>query len=58
MVYEGDGFVFVYKRLANARFQWPRNEAEVKAITLKQYRWLMYGLAIEQKKTIKKVTPA
>lgn len=58
LAYEGDGFVLAYKRLANGRFQWPRNEAEVKAITLQQYRWLMDGLAIEQKKTIKKVTPS
>ena len=58
LVYEGDGFVLLYKRLANGRFQWPRNEAEVKAITVQQYRWLMDGLAIEQKKTILKVTPS
>ncbi|EGD45767.1 LOW QUALITY PROTEIN: IS66 Orf2 family protein [Ruminiclostridium papyrosolvens DSM 2782] len=55
LVYEGD---VAYKRLANGRFQWPRNEVEVKAITTQQYRWLMDGLAIEQKKTIKKVTPS
>ena len=57
LVYEGDGFVLAYKRLANGRFQWPRNETEVKSITPQQYRWLMDGLAIEQKKTIKKATP-
>lgn len=58
LIYEGDGFVLAYKRLANGRFQWPRNGTEVKTITLQQYRWLMDGLAIEQKKTIKKVTPS
>jgi transposase len=58
LVYEGDGFVLAYKRLPNVRFQWPRNVSEVKAITTQQYRWLMDGLAIEQKKTIKKVTPS
>lgn len=57
LTYEGDGFVLMYKRLANGRFQWPRNESEVKAITIQQYRWLMDGLAIEQKKTIKKAAP-
>ncbi|MGN6712775.1 IS66 family insertion sequence element accessory protein TnpB [Anaerocolumna jejuensis] len=56
LVYEGDGFVLAYKRLANGRFQWPRNEEEVKAISPQQYRWLMDGLAIEQKRTIKRVT--
>lgn len=58
LVYEGDGFVLAYKRLSNGRYQWPRNVAEVKAISTQQYRWLMEGLAIEQKKTIKKVTPS
>jgi len=58
LVYEGDGFVLAYKRLSNGRFQWPRNENEVKAISLQQYRWLMDGLTIEQKKTLKKVTPS
>lgn len=58
LVYEGDGFVLAYKRLANGRFQWPRNVAEVRAITTQQYRWLMDGLAIEQKKTIRKVAPS
>ena len=57
LVYEGDGFVLAYKRLASGRFQWPRNETEVKSITPQQYWWLMDGLAIEQKKTIRKVTP-
>lgn len=57
LVYEGDGFVLAYKRLASGRFQWPRNEEEVKSISPQQYRWLMDGLAIEQKKTIRKVTP-
>ena len=41
LLYEGD------------EFRWPRNEAEVKAITMQQYRWLMDGLAIEQKTVIK-----
>lgn len=29
LVYEGDGFVLAYRRLANGRFQWPRNQDEV-----------------------------
>ena len=57
LAYEGAGVVLAYKRLANGRFQRPRNGTEVKSITSQQYRWLMDGLAIEQKKTIKKVTP-
>lgn len=53
LAYEGAGVVLAYKRLANGRFQRPRNGTEVKSITSQQYRWLMDGLAIEQKRTIR-----
>lgn len=53
LLYEGDGFLLLYKRLSDGRFRWPRNESEVKAITPQQYRWLMDGLAIEQKSVIR-----
>lgn len=53
LLYEGDGFPLLYKRLSDGKFRWPRNESEVKAITMQQYRWLMDGLAIEQKSVIK-----
>ena len=53
LLYEGDGFVLLYKRLSDGKFQWPRNESEVKTITMQQYIWLMDGLKIEQKSVIK-----
>ena len=53
LLWEGDGFLLMYKRLENGRFQWPRNESELKPITWQQFRWLMEGLQIEQKKLIK-----
>lgn len=49
LLWEGDGFVLLYKRLENGSFKWPRDEAEVKPITRQQFRWLMEGLQIEQK---------
>lgn len=55
LLYEGDGWVLCYKRFADGHLQWPRSEKEAKAITGQQYRWLMDGLAIEQKKTISQV---
>ena len=55
LLYEGDGWVLCYKRFAAGHLQWPRSEKEAKAITGQQYRWLMDGLAIEQKKTISQV---
>ena len=53
LLYEGDGFLLLYKRLSDGKFRWPRNESEVKSITMQQYRWLMDGLAIEQKSVIR-----
>ena len=57
LLYEGDGFVLLYKRLSDGRFQWPRNENEVQDLTPQQYRWLMDGLQIVQKKAIPKRKP-
>ena len=57
LLWEGDGFLLLYKRLETGHFQWPRNEAEVKSITPQQYKWLMEGLSIEQKRAIKNLVP-
>jgi transposase len=50
LYWEGDGFVLLYKRLSGGRFQWPRSQEEAMRITWQQFRWLMEGLSIEQKK--------
>jgi transposase len=55
LLWEGNGFVLLYKRLENGRFQWPKTENEVKDITWQQFRWLMEGLNIEQPKAHKKL---
>ena len=57
LIWEGDGLTLLYKRLAEGKFQWPRNEEELRPITWQQFRWLMEGLQIEQKKVIKPVDP-
>jgi transposase len=55
ILHEKDGFVLLYKRLDNnlGKYRWPRNRDEVKAITWRQFDWLMSGLEIEQPKAIK-----
>lgn len=57
LVWENDGYLLLYKRLAQGQFQWPRNEAEVKLLTSQQFRWLMEGLTMAPKKSVKQVTP-
>ena len=53
LLWEGDGFLLLYKRLDNGSFQWPRNNAEARLLTNEQYLWLMQGLSIEQPKAIR-----
>ena len=52
--FSGDGFVLFFIRLNNGSFQWPRSKDELKLLTPQSFRWLMEGLATEQKKVINK----
>lgn len=53
LVWDGDGFLLLYKRPDNGTFKWPRNETEARLLTPQQVRWLLEGLEIEQPKAIK-----
>jgi len=55
LYWEGDGFLLLYKRLENGSFQWPRSNDEAREITPQQYRWLLEGLSVDQKKVIQNI---
>ena len=46
LVFEGDGYLLLYKRLDNGRFRWPRNEQDAMSVTQEQFDWLMKGMTI------------
>ena len=57
LLWEGDGFLLLYKRLDNGAFRWPRNETEARLLTEQEVRWLMEGLELEQPKAIRQSKP-
>ena len=50
LLWEGDGFLLLYKVLTGFRYQWPRTAREVRSITPPQYHRLLEGLEIERKR--------
>ena len=57
MVWEGDGFLLLYKRLELGGFSWPRTKEEALEITPEQYQALMKGLEIVSRHPIQEVHP-
>ena len=53
-----DGYILLYKRLEGGRYQWPRTTEELMQLVElnpQQFRWLMEGLSIYQKNSIKPI---
>lgn len=55
-IWEGDCFLFLYKRVENENFRWPRTKEEALEITTDQYQMLMQGLEIVARRPIEEVT--
>ena len=55
LVWEGDGFFLLYKRLNTGGFSWPRTKEEAMEITPDQFQMLMQGLSIVTKHPIKEL---
>ena len=56
LLWEGDGFVLLYKRLESGRLQWPASPEAVRLLSAQEFRWLMEGLSIHQPKAVKSIT--
>ena len=57
LYWDGTGYVLLCKRLTEKRFQWPRRETELQLLSRQEFRWLMEGLSITQKKAFSKGAP-
>ena len=55
LLWEGDGFLLLYKRIENGNFRWPRTADEALEIDPEQYKMLMQGLEIVAKRPIEEV---
>lgn len=55
LLWQDDGFLLLYKRLDFGRFKWPRSETDLKQLSTQQLKWLLEGLSITQKTSIKKI---
>lgn len=55
ILWEGDGFLLLYKRLDNGAFHWPRSADEALEILEEQYRMLMQGLEVVAKHPIREL---
>ncbi len=47
LLWEGDGFLLLYKRVESGKFSWPRSSRDLRSLSSEQFRWLMMGFSID-----------
>lgn len=47
LLYEGDGYVILKKRLTEGVFQWPRNSEEARELSSEEFSRLMQGFTVD-----------
>ena len=47
LVWEGDGFLLLYKRTVDGRFRWPRKSSDLRDLTPEQLTRLLDGFTID-----------
>jgi len=57
LLWEGDGFLLLYKRINTGGFCWPRTTEEALEISEDQYQQLMQGFEILPRRPIHEVPP-
>ena len=55
LLWEGDGFLLLYKRLSDGKYQWPRSAEDMKQMSQEQFCRLMSGFSIDS--SIKESSP-
>lgn len=58
LYWEHNGFWLFYRRLERGTFQWPKDQGDPVAVTTRELRWLLDGLALSQRQAHPKVTAA
>ncbi len=51
--WDGSGLWLHMKRIDKGNFRWPNTPDEIKQVSLKEIRWILDGLSLEQKNAFK-----
>jgi transposase len=55
--WDGTGYWLLMKRLDSGSFKWPKEASDIKTVTMKELRWILEGLSVEQPKAFKNRYP-